>query len=81
MKYIVKNCPALRKMIAISSAKRHETLFDSCSEGKHSLCADRTDCPIKLIVNECKKYSYIFSERGILASLILQILQVEEVEE
>lgn len=54
MKYIVKNCPALRKMITISSAKRHETLFDSCSEGKHSLCADRTDCPIKQIVNECK---------------------------
>lgn len=52
-------------------ANKYECLF----------CVQNKDCPIKLIVNECKKYSYIFSERGILASLILQILQVEEVEE
>lgn len=79
-KYIVKNCPALLKMVTINSKKGHETLFDSCSEGKHCLCKDRADCPIKQIVDECKKYSCIFSERGILASLILQILQVEDVE-
>lgn len=69
MKYIVKNCPAFGITTPVSCAL---TSDDSCAF---------TDCPIKLIVNECKKYSYIFSERGILASLILQILQVEEVEE
>ena len=74
MKYIVKNCPALRKMITISSAKRHETLFDSCSEGKHSLCADRTDCPIKQIIELVKGGNPFLTEK------VLEILQVEEVE-
>lgn len=68
MKYIVKNCPAYGVTTPTSCAL---TSDDSC---------EFTDCTIKQIVNECKKYSYIFSERGILASLILQILQVEEVE-
>ena len=53
-KYIVKNCPALLKMVTINSKKGHETLFDSCSEGKHCLCKDRTDCPIKQVVEMCK---------------------------
>ena len=68
-KYIVKNCPSYGVTTPTSCAL---TSDDSC---------EFTDCPIKQIVDECKKYSYIFSERGILASLILQILQVEEVEE
>lgn len=68
MKYIVKNCPAYGVTTPISCAL---TSDDSCAF---------TDCTIKQVVNECKKYCYIFSERGILASLILQILQVEEVE-
>ena len=73
MKYIVKNCPALRKMITISSAKRHETLFDSCSEGKHSLCEDRADCPIKQIIELVKDGNPFLTEK------VLEILQVEEV--
>lgn len=54
-KYIVKNCPALCKMVTTNSKKGHETLFDSCSEGKHCLCKDRTDCSIKQVVDECKR--------------------------
>lgn len=66
MKYIVRNCPSC---------------FRGGCYGCDNLCQNITDCSIKQIVNECKKYSYIFSERGILASLILQILKVDEVEE
>lgn len=79
MKYIVKNCPAIREMITINSSKRHETLFDSCSEGKHGLCKDRTDCPIKQMVEICKKGVSNLETASIQAE-ILQILQVEEVE-
>lgn len=79
MKYIVKNCPALRKMVTINSSKGHETLFDSCSEGKHSLCTDRTDCPIRQVVEVCLRY-YPVSLIRALQDEILRILQVEEVE-
>ena len=79
-KYIVKNCPAIKPMITVDGKHGGKTMFDVCSEGKYTPCQDRTDCLIKKIVDECKKYSYIFSERGILASLILQILQVKDVE-
>lgn len=70
-KYIVKNCPCLEE--------HTQNCWDPHIPNEIS-CKDRTDCSIKQIVDECKKYSYIFSERGILASLILQILQVEDVE-
>ena len=77
-KCIVKNCPALLKMVTINSKKGHETLFDSCSEGKHCLCKDRTDCPIKQVVEICKeKLNKIYDP---LSKQILQTLQVEEVE-
>lgn len=79
MKYIVKNCPALRKMVTINSSKGHETLFDSCSEGKHRLCVDRTDCPIRQIAELCSKYHPALLSRT-LQDEILRILQVEEVE-
>ena len=89
-KYIVKNCPALLKMVTINSKKGHETLFDSCSEGKHCLCKDRTDCPIKQVIKLMTETCSIsdllnaeelrLTDRGILAKQILQTLQVEEEE-
>ena len=83
-KYIVKNCPAfISKLFNWQQEEDNECLCTFSPDDVNSemkKCKDRDDCPIKLIVNECKKYSYIFSERGILASLILQTLQVEDVE-
>lgn len=79
-KYIVKNCPARKPMITVDGKHGGKTMFDVCSEGKHTPCKDRTDCTIKQVVEMCKKYSCILSERGILASLILHNMQVEEVE-
>ena len=83
-KYIVKNCPALLKMVTINSKKGHETLFDSCSEGKHCLCKDRTDCPIKQVVELVEAENKIHRKRQrlipMLNEAILQTLQVEEVE-
>ena len=83
-KYIVKNCPALRKMVTINSKKGHETLFDSCSEGKHCLCKDRTDCPIKQVVELVEAENKIHRKRQrlipMLNEAILQTLQVEEEE-
>ena len=66
--YIVKNCPCYEL-----GKCNNEHIGDE-------YCQDCTDCTIKQVVEMCKKYSYIFSERGILASLILHSLQVQEVE-
>lgn len=74
-KYIVKNCPALRKMVTINSSKGHETLFDVCSDSKHCLCKDRTDCPIKQVVELCMNYPE--KPDNSLSNRILQTLQVE----
>ena len=89
IKYIVKNCPALRKMVTINSSKGHETFFDVCSS-KHCLCKDRTDCPLKQVVKiyaqECPIKEIMNAddnemfEAGRLAKRVLQTLQVEEVE-
>lgn len=83
-KYIVKNCPSLRKMVTINSKKGHETLFDSCSEGKHCLCKDRTDCPIKQVIELVETENKMHRKRQrlipMLNEAILQTLQVEEVE-
>ena len=67
-KYIVKNCPCYEL-----GKCNNEHIGDE-------YCQDCTDCTIKQVVKICKKYSCILSERGILASLILQTLQVQEVE-
>ena len=77
IKYIVKNCPSCMKDTACFSTGTFNKSFQLNGFYK---CENIADCTIKQIVDECKKYSYIFSERGILASLILQILQVEDVE-
>lgn len=53
-KYIVKNCPAIKPMITVDGKHGGKTMFDVCSEGKYTPCQDRTDCPIKQVVNECK---------------------------
>ena len=89
-KYIVKNCPALCKMVTINGKKRHETLFDVCSDSKHCLCKDRTDCPIKQVAKISSKYYDVYCNHCVtkncdgchfdLAKQILQTLQVEEVE-
>ena len=76
-KYIVKNCPSCMKDTACFSTGTFNKSFQLNGFYK---CENIADCPIKQIVDECKKYCYIFSERGILASLILQTLQMEEVE-
>ena len=74
MKYIIKNCPALREMVTIDSSKGHETLFNSCSEGKPRDCKDYTDCPIKQVIELVKRGNPFLTEK------VLEILQVEEVE-
>lgn len=83
-KYIVKNCPSLRKMVTNNSKKGHETLFDSCSEGKHCLCKDRTDCSIKQVVEIVKwdneRRRHLLLPPREVNNEILQTLQVEEVE-
>ena len=71
-KYIVKNCPAYRHGGCQSENVNFKINFECCIKN--------TDCQIKQVVEMCKKYSYIFSERGLLASLILHSLQVQEVE-
>ena len=53
-------------------------MFDVCSEGKYIPCQDRTDCPIKQVVDKCKKtLDKVYDP---VAKEILQILQVQEVE-
>ena len=53
-KYIVKNCPARKPMITVDGKHGGKTMFDVCSEGKYTPCKDRTDCPIKQVVEMCK---------------------------
>ena len=67
MKYIVKNCPAFGITTPISCAL---TSGDSCAF---------TDCPIKQIVEVCKK-EFSNLETATMQAEILKILQVEEVE-
>ena len=77
-KYIVKNCPAIKPMITVDGKHGGKTMFDVCSEGKYVLCKDRTECPIKQVVEICKeKLNKIYDP---LSKQILQTLQVEEVE-
>lgn len=54
-KYIVKNCPAIKPMITVDGKHGGKTMFDVCSEGKYTPCQDRADCPIKQVVEMCKK--------------------------
>lgn len=77
-KYIVKNCPAIKPMITVDGKHGGKTMFDVCSEGKYTPCQDRTDCPIKQVVELCMNYP----EKPVnsLSNRILQTLQVEEVE-
>lgn len=53
-KYIVKNCPAIKPMITVDGKHGGKTMFDVCGEGKYTPCQDRTDCPLKLVVDKCK---------------------------
>lgn len=82
--YIVKNCPARKPMITVDGKHGGKTMFDVCSEGKYTPCQDRTDCPIKQVVEIVERDN---ESRGRLAlpprevnDKILQTLQVEEVE-
>lgn len=78
MKYIVKNCPALRdSYYAYGKVVKNECSNDMLHD---TLCKDRTDCPIKQVVEVCLRY-YPVSLIRALQDEILQILQVEEVEE
>ena len=77
-KYIVKNCPAIKPMITIDGKHGGKTMFDVCSEGKYIPCKDRTDCPIKQVVELCINYPE--KPESSLSNRILQTLQVEEVE-
>ena len=53
-KYIVKNCPARKPMITVDGKHGGKTMFGVCGEGKYTPCQDRTDCPIKQVVEKCK---------------------------
>lgn len=77
-KYIVKNCPAIKPMITVDGKHGGKTMFDVCSEGKYTPCQDRTDCPIKQVVELCMNYPE--KPDNSLSNRILQTLQVEEVE-
>ena len=74
-KYIVKNCPARKPMITVDGKHGGKTMFDVCSEGKYTPCQDRTDCPIKQVVDKCWVNRY----EGGTDTDILEILDVEEV--
>ena len=77
MKYIVKNCPALIDSYSYLYGK--EVKNECARVTGMCLCKDRTDCPIKQIVEKCLPQSHI-PEVDDLKEEILQILQVEEVE-
>ena len=77
-KYIVKNCPAIKPMITVDGKHGGKTMFDICSEGKYTPCQDRTDRPIKQVVELCMNYPE--KPDNSLSNKILQTLQVEEVE-
>ena len=71
-KYIVKNCPAyiINGHCALNGER--DSPFEEIP------CKNRTDCPIKQVVEMCKeKLNKIYDP---LAKEILQTLQVEEVE-
>ncbi len=70
-KYIVDNCPMIKNLDIV----KHSCL-DKLSLQIH--CKNTTDCPIKQVVDKCKKtLDKIYDP---LAKEILQTLQVEEVE-
>lgn len=68
-KYIVKNCPCLEE--------HTQNCWDSHIPNEIS-CKDRTDCPIKQVVELCMNYPE--KPDNSLSNKILQTLQVEEVE-
>ena len=78
MKYVIKNCSALRW------SRRH---FKCCSEySDFKKCEDREDCLIKQIVELCKKalnsddcYERMYGGK-MCCQPILDLLDVEEVE-
>lgn len=82
-KYIVKNCPAIKPMITVDGKHGGKTMFDVCSEGKYTPCQDRTDCPIKQVVELVEAENKVHRKRQrlipMLNEAILQTLQVEEV--
>lgn len=71
-KYIVKNCPAYIINGHCALNGEWDSPFDEVP------CKDRTDCPIKQVVELCMNYP----EKTVnsLSNRILQNLQVEEVE-
>lgn len=73
MKYIVKNCPALIRDDGIVE----NGCFEKSIADTDFFCADRTDCPIKQIVEKCLLRSHIL-EVDDLKEEILKILQVAE---
>ena len=71
-KYIVKNCPCF------------ELDNCNCEHVEQKYCADRTDCPIKKVVELVEAENKVHRKRQrlipMLNEAILQTLQVEEVE-
>ena len=69
IKYIVKNCPAyiINGHCALNGER--DSPFDEV------LCQDRTDCPIKQVVEMCMNYPE--KPDNSLSNRILQTLQVE----
>lgn len=51
-KYIVKNCPSLYDALDVYTSK---TVYKNQCLNKNCACKDRTDCPIKQVVEMCKK--------------------------
>lgn len=74
-KYIVKNCPCLEE--------HTQNCWDSHIPNEIS-CKDRTDCPIKQVVELVEAENKVHRKRQrlipMLNEAILQTLQVEEVE-
>lgn len=82
-KYIIKNCPAILRITQICDDYR-------MTRDNPQFCKNITDCPLKQIVEKCKKTVKIFSAesgtqpyaggRCTEAEGILQILDIQEVE-
>lgn len=74
-KYIVKNCPSLDDVLDVNTSN---TVYKNHCLNKDCACKDRTDCPIKQVVELCMNYPE--KPESSLSNRILQTLQVEEVE-
>lgn len=78
MPYVIRNCP--------STYQNFEDKFVCTSQIKEKgfpfYCQDCTDCPLKQIVEKCKKEirQNFLTERKLFANELLEKLDIQEVE-